>query len=230
MATGKLVEARDLEFRFPARSAREKRLPSLFKGIDLEIEKGSFTAIMGASGCGKSTLLRLIAGLLKPTHGKVEIYSANDGLHFPVAMMFQDARLLPWRKALSNVRFGMDPLPLTKEEKKKRSYAMLKVVGLEKLAHRYPHQLSGGQRQRVALARALAVDPELLLMDEPFGSLDAITRKELHLELLRIWKQTKKTVLFVTHDQAEAEFLAQRVITLEGFPAKIGGDYKPNKR
>jgi NitT/TauT family transport system ATP-binding protein len=224
MAADPLVSVSALAFGFPPRSQAEQAAPPLFSGLYLQIERGSFTAIMGASGCGKSTLLRLIAGLLRPSQGAVTVHSANDPRHFPVAMMFQDARLLPWRPALGNVRFGMDALPLSKEEKKKRCYETLKVVGLEKLAHRYPHQLSGGQRQRVALARALAVDPELLLMDEPFGSLDAITCKELHLELVRLWKETRKTILFVRHDAAEAEFLAQRVIRLDGLPAAIVSD------
>jgi NitT/TauT family transport system ATP-binding protein len=219
-----LISIRGLGFRFPTRSPHDEHAHALFENLNLEIEKGSFTSIMGASGCGKSTLLRLIAGLLKPVAGEIEIRSSNDPRHLPIGLMFQDARLLPWRKILANVKFGLESLPLSKEERKERAFAMLKLVGLEKLAHRYPHQISGGQRQRVALARALAVNPELLLMDEPFGSLDAITRKELHLELLRIWKETGKTVIFVTHDQAEAEFLSRRLITLSGLPSRIASD------
>ncbi len=180
MAKSALISIQNLGFRFSHRG--EENSAPLFKDFNLEIEHGSFTSIMGASGCGKSTLLRLIGGLLKPTFGTIEVRSANDPQHMPIGLMFQDARLLPWRKILSNVRFGMENLPIPKAERKARAYEMLQLVGLEKLSHRYPHQISGGQRQRVALARALAVRPELLLMDEPFASLDAITRKELHFE------------------------------------------------
>ena len=197
---------------------------AVLENIDLEIEKGSFTSIMGPSGCGKSSLLRITAGLLTPTAGRIQFNFAQDPKHLPIGFMFQDHRLLPWRTVVANVKFGLEGLPLSKEQQEERALSTLKLVGLETFAARYPHQLSGGQRQRVALARALSVHPEVLLMDEPFASVDGATRRDLHEEILRIWRETGKTVIFVTHDPEEANHLAQRVITIGGQPGQIVED------
>ena len=138
--------------------------------------------------------------------------------------MFQDARLLPWRRAISNVAFGLERLGLSRADRLGKAQAMLDLVGLGALAQRWPHQLSGGQRQRVALARALAVEPEILLMDEPFSALDAVSREGLQDELVRIWQATGKTILFVTHDIAEAAHVASRIVMLGGSPGRITSD------
>ncbi|MFT3953038.1 MAG: ABC transporter ATP-binding protein [Piscinibacter sp.] len=142
-----------------------------------------------------------------------------------LALVFQDARLLPWRRVADNVAFGLEKLAMPRAERRRRALAALEIVGLADLAHRFPHQLSGGQRQRVALARALAVEPDVLLMDEPFSALDAITREGLQDELTRIRRATGKTVLFVTHDIDEATYLADRIIVLSGTPGRITGTH-----
>jgi len=192
----------------------------ILHSLDLMIERGEFLAIVGASGVGKSTLLRVLIGLAAPSAGTVEVF-ADKTSERAMALVFQDARLLPWRRVISNVAFGLEKTELTKAERNERALAVLKSVGLEALAHRYPHQLSGGQRQRVALARALAVNPSIMLMDEPFSALDALTREALQDEMIRVWTAFKKTVLFVTHDIDEAVYLADRVIALGGKPGEV---------
>lgn len=193
----------------------------VLKDFHLEIADGEFVAIVGASGVGKSTLLRVVAGLVKPTSGIVTRDSPERPGRRPYAMVFQDARLLPWRRVVKNVEFGLEGLGLSGEEKRRRALEALTLVGLADKADRWPHQLSGGQRQRVAIARALAVDPDLLMMDEPFGALDAITRQSLQDELVDLWQRTGKTILFVTHDIEEAVYLADRVVLLAGSPAGV---------
>jgi NitT/TauT family transport system ATP-binding protein len=193
----------------------------VFRDVDLEVPRGSFVAIVGASGVGKSTLLRILAGLSPPTAGRVTTETVSDPGRLPIALVFQDARLLPWRRVLANVTFGVERLKVPAAERRSRALAALELVGLAHLADRWPHQLSGGQRQRVALARALAVEPDLLLMDEPFGALDALTRESLQDELLRVWRATGKTIVFVTHDIDEAVYLADRVVVMAGAPAGI---------
>ncbi len=194
---------------------------TILEDFDLTVEKGEFVAVVGASGVGKSTLLRIVAGLIPAAAGTVQVAAAAAPDRRPYAMVFQDARLLPWRRVARNVEFGAEGLSLDRKSRRARAEAALSLVGLGSHGQRYPHQLSGGQRQRVAIARALAVEPEILLMDEPFGALDAITRASLQDELVRLWRETGKTIIFVTHDIEEAVYLADRVILLGGKPGRI---------
>ncbi len=191
----------------------------VLRDFDLTVKRGEFLAIVGPSGVGKSTLLRVVAGLARPSRGTVRINAARAGRQ-PTALVFQDARLLPWRRVRSNVAFGLEAAGLPRAERNARADAALDFVGLKALGDRWPHQLSGGQRQRVSLARALAIEPEVLLMDEPFSALDAITRETLQDELIRVWQKSGKTVLFVTHDIDEAVYLADRIIVLAGSPGR----------
>ena len=211
-----VITLRDLGIAFGEGASRTEVL----KSLDLDVLRGEFVAIVGASGVGKSTLLRILMGLAKPSHGTVRVAPAT-GTSRAMAMVFQDARLLPWRRILANVCFGLERLSLSAAERKTRAERALARVGLRDTAKRFPHQLSGGQRQRIALARALAVDPDILLMDEPFSALDVATREALQDDLMRIQRETGKTVLFVTHDIDEAVFLADRVIALGGRPGEV---------
>jgi NitT/TauT family transport system ATP-binding protein len=187
----------------------------------VQLEKGSFTAVVGPSGVGKSTLLRVIAGLIPPSGGEILAPVASDPHRRPFSLVFQEARLLPWRRVLGNIQFGLEGLHVSRDERRERAHNTLSLVRLNKLADRWPHQLSGGEKQRVNLARALAVRPDLLLLDEPFSALDAITRHTLQDELLRLWQETGVSILFVTHDLDEAVTLADRVVVLGGRPARV---------
>ena len=190
--------------------------------ITHSIEKGSFVTIVGGSGCGKSSLLMAIAGLTPYTSGSVRIDGKTvSGSGPDRAVIFQDASLLPWRTVLGNVRFAMEMRRWEGEDLTKRAQRYIDVVGLAGFADYHPHQLSGGMRQRVNIARALSVDPEVLLMDEPFGALDAQTREIMGEELLRIWSRDRKTVLFVTHSIDEAVFLGDQVIVMGKNPGRI---------
>ncbi|CAO4172284.1 Sigma 54 interacting domain protein [Methylorubrum populi] len=202
---------------------RDGRRTEILSALDLAVPRGQFLVIVGESGVGKSTLLRVLIDLAKPSGGTVAL-DTDPATRTPMALVFQDARLLPWRRVIDNVAFGLERHGLTKSERRERAAAMLKLVGLSDLAGRWPHQLSGGQRQRIAIARALAVEPEVLLMDEPFSALDSFTREGLQDEIQRIKAQTGKTVLFVTHDIDEAVYLADRVVVLAGSPGRIAAD------
>ncbi len=191
---------------------------AVLERLALTIARGEFIAILGASGVGKSTLLRVLIGLAAPLAGVLRFNSRFD---CAMALVFQDARLLPWRRVEANVALGLEKTKLSKEERHVRALDALRGVGLEGYGDRFPHQLSGGQRQRVALARALAVQPDVLLMDEPFSALDTPTRRRLQDDLVMLWRETGKTLLFVTHDIDEAVYLADRVIALGGAPGEL---------
>jgi NitT/TauT family transport system ATP-binding protein len=190
--------------------------------INLRIEEGEFVCLLGPSGCGKSTLLKIIAGLIPASSGRIAINGkAVSGPGPERAVVFQDYALFPWMTVRDNVEFGLEARRLPAAERREVSSRLLKVVGLSDFAERFPHQLSGGMKQRVSIARALAVDPSLLLMDEPFGALDAQTRHLLQDELLRIWRQYRKTVVFVTHSIEEAIYLSDRIVVMTARPGRV---------
>lgn len=218
-----MLTIKDLSFFYPT---ADKPLWVL-NDINLTIRPGEFVCLIGPSGCGKTTLLYTIAGLLKPTTGEILLDGQkNTGPSSKKAMVFQDATLLPWRNVWGNLAYGLETQRIEKSEKENRVQHYLKMVGLANFVEYYPHQLSGGMKQRVNLARALACEPEILLLDEPFASLDAQTREKMGQELLSIWQKTKKTFIFVTHQISEALFLADRVIILSGRPGRIKKELK----
>ncbi|MDP2728351.1 MAG: ABC transporter ATP-binding protein [Dehalococcoidia bacterium] len=191
-------------------------------GISFGVERGEFVSLLGPSGCGKSTLLRLIDGLTRPTDGRILIDGTEvSGPGPDRAMMFQDFGLMPWRTALANVEMGLEFGGKPKAERERVAREMIGIVGLKGFEKSYPYQLSGGMRQRIGLARALSVSPEMLLMDEPFASVDAQTRELMHEELLSIWQQFKRTVVFVTHSIDEAIVLSDRILVLSARPGTI---------
>jgi ABC-type nitrate/sulfonate/bicarbonate transport system ATPase subunit len=187
------------------------------------IEQSEFLCLVGPSGCGKSTLLNIIAGFLSPTAGEIRIGGkAVTGHGTDRGVVFQDfAQLFPWRTALGNVAFGLEMKGMAKAEREQIALAQLKLVKLEKFARAYPHHLSGGMQQRVAIARALAYNPSVLLMDEPFAALDALTRDDMQRLLAEVWRETRKTVIYVTHNVAEAVYLADRVIVMTPHPGTV---------
>jgi NitT/TauT family transport system ATP-binding protein len=221
IAMESVIEIRDLSLAFE----RDGQKTTVLDRLSLDVRRGEFLAIVGPSGVGKSTLLRVLTGLARPSSGTWRVLAKNPERR-PVAFVFQDSRLLPWRRVIANVAFGLEHPHTPRRERKTKAQGALDFVGLSHLAQRWPHELSGGQRQRVSLARALAVQPEVLLMDEPFSALDAITREGLQDELIRIWQKTGKTILFVTHDIDEATYLADRVIVLSGSPGRIVAEHR----
>jgi ABC-type nitrate/sulfonate/bicarbonate transport system ATPase subunit len=195
--------------------------------VDIAIPKGEFVCLIGASGCGKSTLLRIIAGFEEPTTGEVSIDGkVITGPGRDRGMVFQDYALFPWMTVKENISFGPRQRHLPREEIDKTTDEFVRMVGLERFADRYPNQLSGGMKQRVAIARVLANDANILLMDEPFGAFDALTREQLQNELLQIWKRTGVTTIFVTHSVEEAVLLADRVLVMSAGPGRIDSDFR----
>jgi ABC-type nitrate/sulfonate/bicarbonate transport system ATPase subunit len=195
---------------------------SVLNDVNLTLAEQTFTCLVGPSGCGKSTLLRIIDGLMAPDTGEVRI--GGERITAPSldrGFVFQHFNLLPWRTVMGNIEFGLENLGMKKDERRPRAAEILKLVDLEGFESYYPGQLSGGMQQRVGLARALAVDPSLLLMDEPFGSVDDQTRMLLQEELLNIWERDQKTVVFVTHDIEEALYLGDRVVVMRARPSQI---------
>jgi NitT/TauT family transport system ATP-binding protein len=191
-------------------------------GVNLQVMDGEFVAIVGPSGCGKTTFLSVVDGLIAATGGRVLVDGEVVTRPGPDrALVFQDASLLPWRTVLGNVRYGLECLGVRAREADARAARLIALVGLSGFEHHYPHELSGGMQQRVNLARALVVDPKILLMDEPFASLDAQTRELMQEELTRIWEGARKTVLFITHQIDEAIYLADRVVVFSGRPGKV---------
>ncbi|MFA6964299.1 ABC transporter ATP-binding protein [Bosea sp. (in: a-proteobacteria)] len=220
-AAGMAVACRNLSVRF----VTERRMVTALDNVSFSVETGGFLSLLGPSGCGKSTLLRVVADLIAPSAGQVTVLGQTPQqarLQRALGFVFQDAALLPWRTALQNVELPLevggrqrlaDGMPTPRE--------LLKLVGLEGWEGSFPHELSGGMRQRVSIARALLGGPRLLLMDEPFGALDEITRDRLNEELRRIWRETGTTILFVTHSVYEALFLGEQVLVLAANPGRV---------
>jgi NitT/TauT family transport system ATP-binding protein len=202
-------------------SQRGQRFVAL-RDVSLEVQAGEFISLVGASGCGKTTLLRIIDGLVPPTHGQVLVNGQAVTKPGPDrGFVFQQDALFPWRTVLDNIIFGLEVQGKSKREAVQRADALVRLVGLGGFERHYPHELSGGMRQRANLARALTIDPDILLMDEPFAALDAQTREIMQSELLRIWRNNRKTVLFVTHQIDEAVYLADRVVVMTTRPGQI---------
>jgi NitT/TauT family transport system ATP-binding protein len=191
----------------------------VLKGVSLSIPEGAFAVLVGPSGCGKSTLLRILAGLDRQSSGSIKVDAA--GWAVENAMVFQESGLFPWMDVETNVRFGLDTRGVPRPEAEARVEAALKLVGLSKFRRHYPHQLSGGMRQRSAIARAFVTDPGMLLMDEPFAALDAQNRVILQAELVRLWEQTGKTVIYVTHSIEEALLMGDRTVIMTAQPGRI---------
>lgn len=213
------LEIRNLAKEFPVPGQDSIRALS---GISLSLAPKEFVSVLGPSGCGKTTLLRIVAGLDEATAGCIELNGeVVDRRSSKMAMIFQEYSLYPWRTVLDNIMFGIEMQHVGKRPARDAALKYLHLVGLDDFANRYPYELSGGMRQRVAVARALAIEPEILLMDEPFGALDAQTRNMLQKELLEIWEKTEKTVLFVTHSVDEAVFLSDRIVVLTERPGRI---------
>jgi NitT/TauT family transport system ATP-binding protein len=207
-----------------------KRFPgyTAVEGIDLEVRAGRFLSVVGPSGCGKSTLLNMASGLMQPSQGRVEIFGEPlQGINRRAGYMFQQDSLLPWRTVLDNIAFGplLAGTPATEAQRAARDW--IRRTGLTGFADRYPHQLSGGMRKRVAMAQTWITGPEIVLMDEPFGALDVHTRFRMESEILNLWAETRKTVMFVTHDLEEAIALSDEVVVLSAGPAsRIVGRYE----
>ena len=192
------------------------------QGIDFSVKEGEFITLVGPSGCGKSTLLDLLTGLTNPTKGRILIDGREiNGPGLDRGIVFQQYALFPWKTARGNIEFGLEAKGIPKKEWRERTDYYLDLVGLKSYSDRYPHELSGGMKQRVAIARSLAFNPDVLLMDEPFAALDAQTRETLQTELLRIWKKTGKTIIFITHGIDEAVFLGERVVVLSANPGTV---------
>ncbi|MFW1799057.1 ABC transporter ATP-binding protein [Acinetobacter nematophilus] len=200
----------------------EQKALTVLDGINLDIEQGEFISIVGSSGCGKSTLLRLIAGLDQDYQGEILLNQAPiQGTDLKRGLIFQEHRLLPWLSVSENIHLALEETHLSRTEKSQRVQEHIDIVGLQGFENAYPHELSGGMAQRVAIARGLVNKPDILLLDEPFGALDAMTRSHLQAELQRIWQHEKITMILVTHDIEEAVYLGDRVVVMSARPGKI---------
>jgi NitT/TauT family transport system ATP-binding protein len=215
---GAHLTIRGLRISYPGRKGGEPFVA--VDGVDLEVGAGEFITIVGPSGCGKSTLLHAVDGLVQPAAGEITLGGAQvTKPGSDRAMVFQEFGLLPWRTVLGNIEFGMELAGMPDREQTARR--LVSLIGLEGFEDRHPHELSGGMRQRVGIARALAVNPDVLLMDEPFGALDAQTREIMASELLKVWDQQRKTVLFVTHGIDESIYLADRIVVMGKGPGRV---------
>jgi len=196
--------------------------------VSFGLAESEFLCVVGRSGCGKTTLLNIVAGFLTPTKGEIRIGGrAVTGRGLDRGIVFQDfAQLFPWRTAQRNVEFGLEMKGVSRAERAEAAQRFLKLVNLESFADAYPHELSGGMQQRVAIARALAYNPSVLLMDEPFAALDALTRDEMQGMLVNVWRETRKTVIYVTHNVAEAVYLADRIVVLTPHPGTIRAEIR----
>jgi NitT/TauT family transport system ATP-binding protein len=213
------IEIRDVSLVYDTPSGQ---VPGV-KDVSFDIGASEFVCIVGPSGCGKSTLLNIIAGFIAPAAGEIRIGGKKvEGHGMDRGVVFQDfAQLFPWRTALGNVSFGLEMKGMAKDEREQIAREQLRLVKLEKFTASYPHHLSGGMQQRVAIARALAYNPAVLLMDEPFAALDALTRDDMQRLLADVWRETRKTVIYVTHNVAEAVYLADRVIVMTPHPGTV---------
>lgn len=215
------IQVKDLEVTFKDNAGNDVKA---LTGINLDIQKGEFISLLGPSGCGKTTLLRSIADLQEPTDGIIRIDGKTPKeirLEQKFGFVFQQPVLFEWRTVKKNVELPLEIMYYDKKERQKRAEEMLEMVGLIKFKNHFPKQLSGGMQQRVNIARAFALRPEILLMDEPFSALDEFTKEKLHEDLLRIWRQTDKTVIFVTHNIQEAVFLSDRICVLSPHPGRL---------
>jgi NitT/TauT family transport system ATP-binding protein len=199
---------------------RQGRTVQALQDVTLAVEAGEFVTVLGPSGCGKSTLLHVVAGLTPPTRGRVVFEGVPEGTA-ATAVVFQEHALFPWRTVVGNVVFGLEVRGLAAAARAARARRLLELVGLQGFEDRYPHQLSGGMRQRVAIARALAIEPALLLMDEPFSALDAQSRSLMQLELMALWERTRTSILYVTHQIQEAVLLGDHVVVMTRRPGRI---------
>ena len=218
------IEIRDVSLVYDTPSGRVHAVDT----VSFSIATSEFVCILGPSGCGKSTLLNIIAGFIPPTGGEIRIGGKPvTGHGTDRGVVFQDfAQLFPWRTALGNVAFGLEMKGMAKEQREAVALRLLALVKLEKFARSYPHHLSGGMQQRVAIARALAYNPAVLLMDEPFAALDALTRDEMQRLLADVWRETGKTVVYVTHNVAEAVYLADRVVVMTPHPGRLKSEIR----
>ncbi|WP_139492763.1 ABC transporter ATP-binding protein [Brevibacillus dissolubilis] len=222
----KIIEVKNISFQYSSQQQ------AVLQNIDLHLHSNEFVCVLGPSGCGKSSLLNIIAGFQKPTTGEVQI----EGKHYSkpiseIGVVFQHHNLFPWMKIKENVGFGLKMKGHSKEEIEKQVHHFLQLVQLESAGDLLPHQLSGGMKQRAAIARTLAADPKAILMDEPFSSLDALTKENMQHHLLLLWSETKKTIFFITHDVDEALRLGTRILVMQPNPGKIAIDMaNPLKR
>ena len=218
-----MISVEQVDLVYPSRGASLQALSA----VSLAAAEGEFVSLVGPSGCGKSTLLKIIAGLIPPTRGVARVNgSIVTGAAGSVGVVFQSALLMPWRTVLQNVLLQIEIRGLPRADYREQARALLALVGLAGFENAYPHELSGGMQQRTGLCRALIHDPDILLMDEPFGALDAMTREQMNAELQRVWMQRRKTVLFITHSITEAVYLGDRVVVMSARPGRVLANIK----